>query len=549
VREVRELGALVAELDAETLAAERRAQEAEAAHAHASDELENLRNRHHTAALAVASHEKDLDRSRERVKAIGEAREGRREERSALVAEAEALREELTRTETALAAARGERSARQRELDDLGLRVGSAGRELARVEALAGERRAEHRARLEGRDRLRSSAERSRHQLAELAGWVARREQEIEAAASRRAELAASLEAAEASLAGLIEREDEARRASESARDVYEAVAAEVRDLDEQGRALRGTLAEERERVQQLELGLRERELELSHLDTQVRDKWNVELAQWKPPVPALGVEPEVAAAEPEGADEGAVADGEGSEESDAREAAREARLQAEALADDGPGRRARLDDVRRSLEALGEVNLGAIEEHEELRERFRFLGEQKADLESSIDQLRDAIQRINRTSRKRFRETFEAVDARFQENFPRLFRGGKARLVLGEAEDVLEAGIDIMAQPPGKKLQSVGLLSGGEKTMTAVALLVSLFQVHPSPFFLLDEVDAALDDANVGRFNELVLDLARESQFLLITHNKRTIEVADLLYGVTMEEKGVSKLVSVELR
>ncbi|HEX2486516.1 MAG TPA: chromosome segregation protein SMC, partial [Myxococcota bacterium] len=211
VREVRELGALVAELDAETLAAERRAQEAEAAHAHASDELENLRNRHHTAALAVASHEKDLDRSRERVKAIGEAREGRREERSALVAEAEALREELTRTETALAAARGERSARQRELDDLGLRVGSAGRELARVEALAGERRAEHRARLEGRDRLRSSAERSRHQLAELAGWIARREQEIEQAAVRRAELAASLEAAEASLAGLIEREDEAR--------------------------------------------------------------------------------------------------------------------------------------------------------------------------------------------------------------------------------------------------------------------------------------------------------------------------------------------------
>ena len=194
-------------------------------------------------------------------------------------------------------------------------------------------------------------------------------------------------------------------------------------------------------------------------------------------------------------------------------------------------------------------MNLGAIEEHEELRERFRFLAEQKADLEASIAQLREAIQRINRTSRKRFRETFDAVDARFQENFPRLFRGGKARLALTEHDDVLEAGIEIMAQPPGKKLQTVKLLSGGEKTMTALALLVSLFQVHPSPFFLLDEVDAALDDANVGRFNEIVLELARESQFLLITHNKRTIEVADLLYGVTMEEKGVSKLVSVELR
>jgi chromosome segregation protein len=260
--------------------------------------------------------------------------------------------------------------------------------------------------------------------------------------------------------------------------------------------------------------------------------------------VPALGAEPAV-----EDVAEGAAEGGEDGEESEARETARAARAQAEALALDAPGRRARLEEVRSGLESLGEVNLGAIEEHEELRERFRFLSEQKADLETSIGQLRDAIQRINRTSRKRFRETFEAVDARFQQNFPRLFRGGKARLSLTEHEDVLEAGIEIMAQPPGKRLQTVNLLSGGEKTMTALALLVSVFQVRPSPFFLLDEVDAALDDANVGRFNEVVLELARDSQFLLITHNKRTIEVADLLYGVTMEEKGVSKLVSVELR
>jgi chromosome segregation protein len=193
-------------------------------------------------------------------------------------------------------------------------------------------------------------------------------------------------------------------------------------------------------------------------------------------------------------------------------------------------------------------VNLGAIEEHEELRERHRFLEEQKTDLEASVAQLRDAITRINRTSRRRFRETFEAVDERFRKNFPRLFRGGKASLGLTESEDVLEAGIEIMAQPPGKRLQSVNLLSGGEKTMTAIALLVSVFQVRPSPFFLLDEVDAALDDANVGRFNEIVRELADQSQFLLITHNKRTIEVADLLYGVTMQEKGVSTLVAVEV-
>jgi chromosome segregation protein len=203
---------------------------------------------------------------------------------------------------------------------------------------------------------------------------------------------------------------------------------------------------------------------------------------------------------------------------------------------------------VRQRLEALGDVNLGAIEEHEELRERFRFLEEQRADLESSLTQLREAIGKINRTSRKRFRETFDAVNERFQGNFPRLFRGGKAWLTLTETEDVLEAGIEITAQPPGKRLQSVNLLSGGEKTMTAIALLVSVFQVRPSPFFLLDEVDAALDDANVGRFNEIVKEMSAESQFLLITHNKRTIEVAERLYGVTMEERGVSKLVAVEL-
>ena len=203
---------------------------------------------------------------------------------------------------------------------------------------------------------------------------------------------------------------------------------------------------------------------------------------------------------------------------------------------------------MRKRIQALGEVNLGAIEEHEELSERFRFLSEQKHDLDVTLASLQEAIQRINRTSRKRFRETFEAVSKHFSENFPRLFRGGKASLSLTESEDVLEAGIEIMAMPPGKRLQNVNLLSGGEKTLTAIALLIAIFQVKPSPFFLLDEVDAALDDANVGRFNEIVRELAADSQFVLITHNKRTIEVADVLYGVTMERKGVSKLVSVEL-
>jgi chromosome segregation protein len=263
-------------------------------------------------------------------------------------------------------------------------------------------------------------------------------------------------------------------------------------------------------------------------------------------PVEPVVESPAAEATDPAGVSESA--ESEESEEESGVDAAREARMNAELAQLPHAERRERLEEIRRKLQALGDVNLGAIEEHEELSERFRFLSEQKVDLENTLTSLRDAIARINRTSRKRFRETFEEVSKRFSENFPRLFRGGKASLSLTESEDVLEAGIEIMAMPPGKSLKTVNLLSGGEKTLTAIALLVAVFQVRPSPFFLLDEVDAALDDANVGRFNEIVVEMSAESQFVLITHNKRTIEVADLLYGVTMERKGVSKVVTVEL-
>jgi chromosome segregation protein len=310
---------------------------------------------------------------------------------------------------------------------------------------------------------------------------------------------------------------------------------------------------------------MRETELRIAHLDDSVRDKWEVELASWTPPPlepeeASAGAVQDAAAAADEAADDAdASAAGAAEEPSDPeaagagadeapRDELREARRNAELARLPRPEREQHLAEARRALASLGDVNLGAIEEHEELSERFRFLSEQKGDLDRTIASLSDAIQRINRTSRRRFRETFEAVSKRFSENFPRLFRGGKASLSLTDAEDVLEAGIDIMAMPPGKRLQNVNLLSGGEKTLTAIALLVAVFQVRPSPFFLLDEVDAALDDANVGRFNEIVRELAEDSQFVLITHNKRTIEVADVLYGVTMERKGISKLVSVEM-
>jgi len=196
----------------------------------------------------------------------------------------------------------------------------------------------------------------------------------------------------------------------------------------------------------------------------------------------------------------------------------------------------------------MGEVNLLAIQEFEEAKTRLEFLTAQEADLVQSLDSLNQAIKKINRTSRQRFGETFEAVRSKFKEVFITLFNGGRAELVLLDESNLLETGVDIVAQPPGKKLQNISLLSGGEKALTAVALIISLYLINPSPFCLMDEVDAPLDDANVGRFNRLVKELSQRYQIILVTHNKSTMELADTLYGVTMEEPGASKIVSVRL-
>lgn len=209
---------------------------------------------------------------------------------------------------------------------------------------------------------------------------------------------------------------------------------------------------------------------------------------------------------------------------------------------------RARQAELANLIEGIGEVNLTAIEEYRQLEERFEFLSDQKADLEESLQGLQQAIQRINRTTRKRFLDTFILVNEKFQEVFPRLFCGGRAELKLTDEENLLETGIDIIIQPPGKKLQNINLLSGGEKALTAVALMFAIFLIKPAPFCLLDEVDAPLDEANIGRFNEMVREMSSFSQFIIITHSKASMSSADSLYGVTMEEPGVSKLVSVRL-
>ena len=203
---------------------------------------------------------------------------------------------------------------------------------------------------------------------------------------------------------------------------------------------------------------------------------------------------------------------------------------------------------LRDKIERLGPVNMMAIDQFDELEERFDFLTTQRKDLLDSIQATGEAIKRIDVTTRERFNEAFTAVNGHFQEIFSTLFGGGRAGLLLIDETDVLESGIDIIAQPPGKRLQNIQLLSGGEKALTAMALMFAIFKFKPSPFCLLDEIDAPLDDANIGRFVSMLRGMQDRTQFVLVTHNRKTMEIADRLYGVTMEEPGVSKLISVKL-
>lgn len=256
-----------------------------------------------------------------------------------------------------------------------------------------------------------------------------------------------------------------------------------------------------RSRTAGLDLQVAEQRMALSHLEQNVRERYQRELAEVEPP-----------ASGPLGGDE------------------------------------AQLARLRERVASMGEVNVGALAEIAELEERQKFLGQQRDDLEHALDDLRRTIGRLNRASKARFRETFDQVNVTFQNVLPKLFGGGKGELRLLNEEQILDSGVEVVVQPPGKRIGPLDLLSGGEKALTAVSLIFSLFLTRPSPFCFLDEVDAPLDDANIGRFNDMVREMSAHSQFILITHNKRTMEVAETLYGVTMEEPGVSKVVSVRL-
>ncbi|MDD5653964.1 MAG: hypothetical protein PHT31_07400, partial [Candidatus Omnitrophica bacterium] len=202
---------------------------------------------------------------------------------------------------------------------------------------------------------------------------------------------------------------------------------------------------------------------------------------------------------------------------------------------------------LKEKLDSYGTVNLVAIEEYDELKKRYDFLTQQQTDLLTAKESLHNAILKINRTTRQMFVETFEKVKVEFRNYFRLLFNGGDAQLFLTDEQDPLESGIEIICRPPGKKLQNVLLLSGGEKSLSAIALIFAIFKIKPAPFCILDEIDAALDEANVDRYSKMLHEFSHTSQFIVITHNKKTIANADVMYGITMQESGVSRIVSVK--
>jgi chromosome segregation protein len=209
---------------------------------------------------------------------------------------------------------------------------------------------------------------------------------------------------------------------------------------------------------------------------------------------------------------------------------------------------RRRIDELSQLIDRMGPVNLDAKAEYDDAERRFKELNDQKVDIEKALVELEHAIKHMNKESRRRFKETFDAVNDLFKKTFYKMFRGGRAELMLTDPDDLLGSGVDIMAQPPGKKLGNIELMSGGEKALTAVSLIFAIFQHRPSPFCILDEVDAPLDEANVTRYNEAIRSMTHSSQFILITHIKKTMQSVDVLYGVTMGEPGVSRIVSVKV-
>ncbi len=469
------------------------------------DVLKGLAKNQHAEELSLASQEKDLHKASEDLARVRDRLRALDADESQLAHMYDGLAHEEENSRGEVTHGQADRESREErvkqlvgELESLKQRAETATANLTslKVKVAAGGERGES---------ARKELESLLAQKEEMAGRVRKLENAVRDGASRVEEFQRRISETEAERGKKTEELRGAAEGLEARRMAHGAASGAVREQDNVLRELRTKLDGLTQGLSQITLREREIALELEHLVAGIRERHATELQD---EVHKYHLLPSL------------------SEEAEQE-----------------------LKDLRAQVEKMGEINLTAIDEHTELAQRSEFLLTQKKDLTESMEKLQEAIRRIDASSRERFKQTFEIVNEKFQAIFPRLFGGGRASLVLTNEGQGGEPGVEIVAQPPGKKLQSMNLLSGGEKALTAVALIFAIFLIKPTPFCLLDEVDAPLDEGNVGRYNDMVKEMSKQSQFILITHNKRTMEVADTLYGVTMEEPGISKLVSVKLR
>jgi chromosome segregation protein len=482
---------------------------------------------------------RDLERASQHVRVVESELEQSAAEREELEPRIEQLREQL-------AAAEASSEAVQRSLDEAGLRFVEM---RARVEELSQQVsavRASVAARAERLNAARSEVRRTESEAEELRSRINRNRLELYDSHGRTDVLTTSLEESagaalrletdRASLAELINGGSEELASARARSDELETMLGELRQAVAAAHDLRGQIEVERARI----------ESEAAHLTKTCFSELAMSLEDVVTSV-ELTVS-EVTIEVQDGQDAGAEGQRSGgAEEASPLPLSASSPQPSAPLTTDIEATRARHDELRIKLDEMGPVNMMALEELEEADERFRFLTEQRRDILDSIKMTEEALTEIKRRSRERFRHAFTQINENFQRMFVELFGGGRGEMMLIDEDDVLESGIDLIAQPPGKRLQNVLLLSGGEKAMAAIALVLAIFEYRPSPFCILDEVDAPLDEVNVGRFAGKVLEMSSDTQFLMITHNKRTMEAARALYGVTMEEPGVSKLVSVK--
>jgi chromosome segregation protein len=472
---------------------------------HSEGVLKGLERNRHQEELSLTGHEKDLHqagsslaRLRERVVQLGQERQQVEDARRTFAYEAESARGEA-------AHGQADRALREERVRLMGSELESLQGRLEQLQAEVTALKVKVASVAERGEAARMRVESLTAQGSELAMRAHARERARLEDQERLATLEERLLASAQGLPQRVEALEQARRGVEAQREAHGSLTLTVAEDERALKEVRTQLEALATSRAAAAIKDRELELELEHLSTQVQERHQLSMPE------ALVLRQHAPAPS---------------------ETAAEA-----------------LEELKRAVERLGEVNLTAIEEHRELSERHTFLSGQQRDLTESLERLTQAIEKIDVTSRARFKETFDIVNDKFQQVFPRLFGGGRASLMLVPGTGGEEPGVEILAQPPGKKLQSVNLFSGGEKALTAVALIFAIFLIKPTPFCLLDEVDAPLDEGNVGRYNEMVREMSQGSQFILITHNKRTMEVVDALYGVTMEEPGVSKLVSVKLK